>query len=383
MAKKALVVTALAGFITSFLQTDIKTLQDMGYEVHCAGNASNHAPQKNEQAFRRMGAVFHQVDFSSRSPLSKTSWTAMKQIRKLLREEQFDLIHCHTPIAGAIVRVAAAPYRRRKKTRVIYTSNGVYFHKKSDKKSWIVYYTIEKLMSALCDAIITINTEDYAVAQKMFCPKVYHINGAGCNTARYRNVRIDRNAYRAALGVGADQTMVLSVGELSARKNHKVVIEALAKLNDPKLVLVICGKAIAGTGTYDSLRQAAEAGNVNVIFAGHRSDIPQICHCADIGVLPSTREGLGLAGIEMMSAGVPLVTSDVHGIRDYMTQGETGYLCDPQDADAFAEAIRKLCDPAVRETLRETCIAAASRFDISVSLAQRQKIYQELLSTEN
>ncbi len=379
MAKKALIVTALAGFITSFLRSDIAILQEMGYEVQCAANVGSHDLKKMEQIFTQMGVRFHKVDFSSRSPISKDSWTAWKQMRRLLREESFDLVHCHTPIAGAIVRAAAAPYRSRKKMKVIYTSHGFYFHKKSEKKAWLIYYTIEKLMSAFCDAIITINWEDYATAQRMFCPNVYHINGAGCNTARYQNVQIDRDAYRASLGVSPEDTMVLSVGELSARKNHKVVIDAIAKLQDPKIVMVICGKAISGTGTYDSLRKAAEDGNVKVIFAGHRSDIPQVCNCADIGVLPSTREGLGLAGVEMMSAGVPLVTSDVHGIKDYMTDGKTGFMCDPYDADAFAEGIRKLCDPVARNSLRENCIASAARFDIAVSREQRKQIYWQLL----
>lgn len=379
MAKKALIVSALAGFIVSFLRSDVKMLQDMGYEVHCAGNANNNDPQKNQQNFRSMGAVFHQVAFSSQSPFSKASWASFQEIRHLLREEQFDLIHCHTPIAGALVRLAAAPYRKRKETTVIYTTHGFYFHEKSDRKSWLIYHTIEKAMSAFCDAIITINTEDYAVAQKMFCRRSYHINGAGCNTARYRNVQIDRDAYRAYLGVKPDQIMVLDIGELSARKNHKVVIDAVAKLKDLDIALVICGKAISGTGTYSSLQKAAEEGKVNVIFAGHRSDIPQICNCADIGVLASTREGLGLAGVEMMSAGVPLVTSNIHGIKDYMMDGETGYMCDPHDADAFAEGIRKLCDPTVRDSMREKCIASAARFDIAISMDQRKQIYLELL----
>lgn len=113
MAKKALIVSALAGFIGTFLRHDIETLQSMGYEVHCAGNASNKNPIENENSFREMGAVFHQIGFSSKSPLSKDSFKALKEIKQLLKKEKFDLVHCHTPIAGAITRVAVMPYRKR------------------------------------------------------------------------------------------------------------------------------------------------------------------------------------------------------------------------------------------------------------------------------
>lgn len=380
MAKKALIVSALSGFILSFLKHDIETLQSMGYELYCAASTGNYNFDDVVNIYKDMGVGFHHIDFSSKAPLSKKSLRAFREIRQLLKEEHFDLIHCHTPITGVIVRLAAGYYRRHRGTKVIYTSHGFYFHKASGKKAWIIYYTIEKMMSALCDAIITINTEDYEAAKKMLCKRVYHINGVGCDTACYRDAEADREAYREMLGVEPDQIMLLDIGELSVRKNHGIIIDAIAKLNMDKLVLVICGKAITGSGTYEILKKKAEEKKVKVIFAGHRHDIPQICKCADIGVLPSLREGLGLAGIEMMSAGLPLVTSNVHGIKDYMTDGKTGYMCDPYDADAFAKAIYKLCDPKQRDLFRENCIESAKRFDLAVSTGQMRQIYTELLA---
>ena len=74
---------------------------------------------------------------------------------------------------------------------------------------------------------------------------------------------------------------------------------------------------------------------------GFRKDIPELCHAADISAFPSRIEGLGLAGIEAMAAGVPLVSSNVHGILDYVIDGKTGYTCDPDDLDGFAMAIDK------------------------------------------
>ena len=118
---------------------------------------------------------------------------------------------------------------------------------------------------------------------------------------------------------------MLSVGELSYRKNHQIIIEALSKaLLGKKYVYVICGNGVDG-GTGEVLRQKAEKSKVRLILLGFRHDIPQIIHCSDVGAIPSVREGLGLARIQSLAAGVPLVGTDVQGIKDYIVDGETEY----------------------------------------------------------
>lgn len=118
---------------------------------------------------------------------------------------------------------------------------------------------------------------------------------------------------------------------------------------------------------------------MNVKFLGFRDDIPNIVHCADIGAIPSIREGLGLSGIETLSAGVPMIGSDVQGIREYIINGKTGFLCEPFDSKAFAEAIDKLSDKEYRASLRTNCLEIVKKFDKKISVAQREKIYKEIL----
>ena len=165
--KRALIVTALAGFVRSFLMEDIATLQSMGYEVHCAANA-HHAGAGNVVEFLEThDVVFHQVDFSSNKPLSGRTVKAYFQLRRLVYGTRFDFVHCHTPIAGALCRVACRGMRRKRGMKVAYTTHGFYFHAWSSKKTWLVFRTIENLMSQYTDVMITINHEDYANARKM------------------------------------------------------------------------------------------------------------------------------------------------------------------------------------------------------------------------
>lgn len=379
--KRALVIAATGGFLKGFLVHNMLQLQEMGYEVHCAANADSVKTFVPNEFFSNMGIVFHQIDFSSTSPFSKSSMKAFMQFNKLMKEYKFEFIHCHTPIPGAIVRIAAAPYRLGK-CKVVYTTHGLKFPKGANIKDKIVFGGIEWLCSWFSDAIITINKEDYSAIKKMACKNVYYINGVGVDTAKYHEVKIDRKKYRESLGFSEDDIVILSVGELSRRKNHQIIIKALNKINNPKYVYAICGKQMTGQGTYDMLKKLSDELNVRVKFLGFRSDIPEICHCADIAVIPSLREGLGLAGIEALASGVPVIGSDVQGIKDYVVNGITGYLCNPTDAIQFANRIVELSDPSVRESMREHCINKAEEFRLEISNNQMKAIYGEILDID-
>lgn len=377
--KKALIVTALARFTKSFLTNDIITLQKMGFEVHCAANIHHAGAECMPEYFKEMNVAFHQIDFSSSKPLSLETLKSYKEMATLFKNDYFDVIHCHTPIAGAIARYAGRK-QRKKGSVVIYTTHGFYFHKHSSKKTWAMFHIVEDLMSRYCDAIITINREDFNNAKKMHCKKVFYIPGVGVDTKRFRDAIVDRESYRKTLEIDADQVLVLAVGELSHRKNHQVIVKALVKARIPGTVFMICGNAMTRANTKTELEQQAKEAGVDLRLMGLRDDIPQICKCADIGVMPSTREGLGLSGIEMLAAGLPVVASNVHGIVDYITNGVDGYLCDPFDADAFAEAIKKLSDPNVRESMIVNCEKAAEPFDVEHSKKAMQNIYLEMLN---
>lgn len=376
--KKALIVTALARFTKSFLTNDIIALQKMGYEVHCAANIYHAGAECMPEYFKEMNVIFHQIDFSSCKPLSSETLKSYKEMVKLFKSNYFDVIHCHTPIAGAIARYAGRKQRKQGSV-VLYTTHGFYFHKHSSKKTWIIFRTIEDIMSMYSDAIITINKEDYQNAQKLHCKKVFYIPGVGVDIKRFRDVCVNRVSYRENLSVKEDQLLILAVGELSHRKNHQIIIKALAQAKIPQAVFMICGNAMTDANTKDELEQLAHENKIDLRLMGLRDDIPQICKCADIGVMPSTREGLGLSGIEMLASGLPVVASNVHGIVDYITDGVDGYLCDPFDADAFAEAIKKLADSNKRTSMRKACEEAAEPFDIEHSKKAMQEIYKELL----
>ena len=372
MQKEALIAANFIGFF-HFLWDDIDMLNQMGYKIYAIGDNE----KKEDYTLKIMAeknVTFIDAKIDAKSPFTKNNIVYYSKVKDLLKEHHFDVIHCHTPIVGLLVRCAARKYRKQG-TVVIYTTHGLAFTHLSSKKEYFIYHTIEAFASRFCDAIITINKEDYESAKKLYCKNVFHINGVGVDTEKFKSADIDRDAYRKKINIPKDKLMILAIGELSYRKNHIVIVKALAKLADKdKYVLAICGREMTAGGTGKDIREIAKDNGVNVTFLGFRSDIPEVIKCTDIGVMPSIREGLGLSGIEMLSEGIPLVGSDVQGIREYIVNGKTGYLCHPFDVDAFAKGIEKLSDSETRESMKLNCKEIVKQFDIRVSVEQRKEI---------
>lgn len=376
--KKALIVTAFAGFVRSFLTNDIKTLQRMGYEVECAANKNHNGADRIGEYFKENNVVFYQVDFSSNKPISRETLISYKQLKKVIDKGNYSLVHVHTPITGVLTRLICRT-KRKKGMKVIYTTHGFYFHKYSSKKSWLLYRTVENWMSKYSDAIITINKEDYRNALGMKCKNVYYMPGVGVDLKRFKDVAINTSKYRTSLGIQDTDFLVLAVGELSERKNHKVVIEALSLCKIPNAVFMICGNAMTEGNTREYLEKLAKEKRVDLRLMGLRKDIPEICKCADVGVMPSLREGLGLSGIEMIASGLPLVASNVHGIVDYVKDGVNGYLIDPLSPESIAVAISRLHNKENIEELRTICQNSVEEFDVEKSSDCMKNIYSNIL----
>lgn len=175
----------------------------------------------------------------------------------------------------------------------------------------------------------------------MHAPLVKYIHGIGINTER---LTMKDNTMRLCqeLNVENDSFLILSVGELNENKNHKVIIKALSMLRDSQIHYIICGKG-EQEGKLRKLTKELKI-EKNVHFLGYRTDVVNICSQADLFVFPSYREGLGLAALEAMYCGLPLITSNIRGPVDFMKDGKTGFLCEPDNAKAFAKRIKQLKD---------------------------------------
>lgn len=379
--KKVLIVASVVSFIEWFNKENVEFLRsDLGCEVHIACNfdyvedTDEERTKKYLEKIKDEGVILHNIHFA-RSPFNSANIQAYKQLKKIINDGHFDMIHTHTPAASIFARMAARKARKTG-TVVMYTCHGFHFHNAAPKKNWIMFYPIEKWMSRYTDYIVTINKEDFNRAKTFHAKNVRYIPGVGVDINRIKNAKVDKKAYKKSIGIPEDCVMLLSVGEMIERKNHEVIIKALGKLKRDDIYYVICGKG----PLKEQLEQLSSSLGVHTVFLGFRKDIPELCNTADISAFPSRIEGLGLAGIEAMAAGVPLVSSNVHGILDYVIDGQTGYACDPVDVDGFAMAIEKLASSEeLRESMRDACIKAVEPFEIKNALNTMWNIYKEIL----
>lgn len=379
--KKVLIVASVVSFIEWFNKENVEFLRsNLGCEVHIACNfdymedTDEERTRKYIEKIKAEGVILHNIHFA-RSPFSSANIPAYRELMKIIDGGNYDLIHTHTPATSIFARMAAREARKNG-TVVMYTCHGFHFHNAAPKKNWIMYYPVEKWMSRYTDYIVTINKEDFNRAKTFHAKNVRYIPGVGVDINRIKNAIVDKKEYKKSIGIPEDCVMLLSVGEMIERKNHQVIIKALGKLKRDDIYYVICGKG----PLKEELEQLSKSLGVHTVFLGFRRDIPELCNTADISAFPSRIEGLGLAGIEAMAAGVPLVSSNVHGILDYVIDGKTGYACEPDDVDGFAMAINELADSeALRERMRENCIKAVEPFEIKNALNTMWDIYREIL----
>ena len=289
----------------------------MGYEVHYATNYQQEdmyadAPQR----IRNAGVILHQIDFVRSPYLVSANIKAYRQLKDLMKEERFDGVHCHTPMAGVLARLAANATHTRP---VLYTAHGFHFYKGCPIQNKLIYETAERFMARYTDALITINEEDYQAAQTFALRgKAYKIPGVGVDVEKIQNMQVDRAEKRKELGVPEDAFVVISVGELIHRKNHIAVIRALKNINIQKLYYVICG-----SGKLDAyLKEEVKKLGIEdkVLFAGFRSDVIELMDSADLFCFPSLQEGLPVALMEAMAVGMPCIASKIRGNVDLLPE---------------------------------------------------------------
>ncbi len=371
MKRKVLfVATVLRGHILVFHLPYMKWFQQQGYEVHvCCRNDTPDPHPTVPYCDRLIELPFE------RSPLSRQNIDVYKRLKKLIEEEEYALIHCNTPVGGMLGRLCARGARKRG-TRVIYTAHGFHFFTGAPLKSWLLFYPVERVLSRFTDLLITINGEDYRRAQRFHAKATALVSGVGVDLARFESPA-DRNETRAALGLGTDTPVVICVGEHTSRKNHEVVLGALAKL--PEAHALMCG-----VGRKEKeLRALAQTLGIETRthFLGFRQDVPDLLAASDVFVFPSLQEGLPVSQMEAMAAGLPCVVSNVRGNVDLVRQGEGGFVRKPDDVSGFAEDIARLLqDPLLREKMGARNRREVEKYSLNTVMAQMEGLYRGQLS---
>lgn len=349
----------------------LKWLISSGYEVHVA-------VENRCNVDLGFCSGVHYLPFK-RSPFHPSNLRAFAGLKKLINEIDFGVIHCHTPTVSVLARIAGIAARRNG-AKIVFTAHGFHFFRGAGLFAWVVYFSIEKVLSFFTDATITINKEDYVIAKRYFSSsRVFRMPGMGVDHTNFFPLEEgERERIRAQLGFREEDFILIVVGELNSNKNQEFILRALSESSMcfTRLRIVMIGKG----ERLPRLKLLAERFNISVDFLGWRDDVDMYAKISDVGVSASRREGLGIALIEQMLCGLPVIGSSNRGHREVIDHGVNGYLFEEGNRAEFLAYFSLLySDPLKRRIMGRAALEKANEFRLDRSMQVFAQIYNQIL----
>ena len=372
MKKVLFVATVVKTHIMEFHIPYLRMFKEQGWETAVAARNDYENPTDCVIPYCD---TYYDIPFE-RNPLKPGNMKAYKELKRVIDNGGYDIIHCHTPV-GAMLTRFAAKQARKNGTKVFYTAHGFHFYKGAPAINWFLYYPVEKWLSRYTDVLITINKEDYERAKTFSAGKVYYVPGVGIDLKKFQSSgklhKQKREWLCAEFGISKDAMILLSVGEVNKNKNHRVVIEALGKLKQDNIYYVICGRGPL-QGEYKILVDQLNISK-QVIFAGYRTDVADFYKAADVFVFPSFREGLPVSVMEAMASGLPVICSNIRGNTDLIENNVTGLIAN-NTPEGVAKAISAMqSNENLRASLASAALQKIRQFDLRDVESQMSKIY--------
>lgn len=347
--------------------------QEMGWEVHVAASGALDLPYTDA----KFNLPIH------RSPLKRENVSAYRMLKAIIDKEGYDMIHCHTPMGGALARLAAREARTRG-TKVIYTAHGFHFFKGAPLLNWLLYYPVERWLSAHTDCLVTINEEDYGRAGRSAfkAGMIAHVHGVGVDTGWYAPIgEEEKTARRERFNYGPDHFLLIYAAEFNSNKNHRLLIYSIAKLKVkvPGARLLLAGE---GPLLNECRALAIQLGVAHMIeFLGYRDDLDELYPMCDAAVASSIREGLPVNVMEAMACGLPIVATRNRGHNELIDEGRTGFIVEAGDVESFASRLQLLYYfRDSRRRMGERGAERARRYSLEQVMGELGEMYLTLMS---
>ncbi len=337
---KILQVCAVGFTIKYLLLAQIDYFSSLGIKVEIACSPGNDVEQLQQE-----GYVIYPIEIERRISII-SNLKSIYYLAKLIRENNYDLVHVHTPIASVLGRIAAKVAGAK---RVVYTAHGFYFHDNMPVNRYRFYYSVEKFAAKLTNLILVQSREDLATAEKtgLCSSQKLRYLGNGVNTERFCRSSLSyeyQQRRKQALNLPDSIPIIATTGRITAEKGYLELVKALVKLRSqfPVHLLVIGGQLSSERDAFQSqlntFIQKQDLENC-VTFTGLCSDIPELLGLVDVFILPSYREGLPRSILEAMAMELPVVATDIRGCREAVIHNQTGLIVPPKNSEKLAEAL--------------------------------------------
>ncbi len=368
--KKVLFVATITKHITTFHLPYLKMFKEHGYEVHVATDDDVQIPYCD---------VHHKISIR-RNPFKIDNLKAIKQLKKIINEEKFDIVHCHTPMGSVVARLAAKEARKNG-TRVIYTAHGFHFYKGAPLVNWLMFYPVEWYLAKYTDTLITINQEDFKRARRKFkrrCNNIEYVSGVGIDETKfYMDMpQNERNQLKEILGLKKDDIILTCIARLDRNKNQGTLIKSMKKLirEYSNIHLLLVGRDELN-GKYQRQVKLMNLES-NIHFLGIRNDVSQILHITDVALSASKREGLPVNVLEALCVGIPVVAYKCRGIDDLIENNVNGVIVN--NFNDYASAVNKAINMTniVSNDIKEFNDKLIRRYEYKEVLKNYDRIYR-------
>jgi len=307
--------------------------------------------------------------------------TALVKLYRLIRRARPHIVHTHTAKAGVLGRLAA---RLAGVPVVVHTYHGHVLHGYyGPLMNWLLR-RMERLLAHLTDCIVAVSDQvkHELVVYGVAPPEKIAVIPLGLELRPFMESGSLRGTFRHELGFTDGERLVGTVGRIFPVKNHRLFLDAAARVagREPRARFVVIGDGALRLAMEEHARRLGIADRV--VFTGWRRDLPAVYADLDVLVVASDNEGTPVSAIEAMAAGRPVVATRVGGMPDLVTEGETGRLVSPRNADALADGVLSVLRHP-RQAARMGGAGrrvAEERFAVERLVADTERLYAQLLA---
>jgi len=384
---KIVQITSVSETVQAFLFPLMEKLIKRGHEIDIITSDTD-SKLKNSRFIIKNNIAVYDVHI----PKKFSPWkffTAYSTMLELFKGLKPDIIHTHSPFASLIARNAATS---AKVPYIIYTSHGFFF---TEDMNWFkrhFFSILEKRAAKKCtDYLFTVNNEDREFAIKhnfMDEDKIINLQSVGVDTkVKFNPIRIHstvRESIRNELDIVEGEKVFNYTGYIIPEKGIIELLKAFAILHqkNPLVKLIIAGDTPERnhkSKIEEKIKHVIRTNKLEkaVNFLGFRTDIPELLSITDVYVLASHIEGMPISSLEALSMGVPVVGTNIRGLREEIIDGKTGYLVPLQNINelykGMEKAMKEFCVPDERCRKR-----AIENFDEEDVLRKQMHIYDLL-----
>jgi glycosyltransferase involved in cell wall biosynthesis len=339
------------------------------------------------------GFEFQKINSLRRSVIPGTDWHAYHEIKKAIKKFQPQIVHTHGAKPGVLGRLAA--YRSRVPV-IVHTFHGHVFHSYFSGFVSNIIIRIEQWLAGFSSAIVAISTklrDELSNKYHIASSQKIHVIRIGIDTTQFHDDDGSKRTYfRKQFNLTDDTIAIGIVGRLVPVKNHRLFIDTAAQVlkssgSNYNLRFFIVGDGTERTTLQERIKSkhlhfaAADAkdyNQANFIFTSWRKDMNAVYAGLDIVMLTSLNEGTPVSIMEAMAAGKPVLSTNVGGISELITNGESGLLASTE-AELVAGLSNLVKDARLRKTLAARANRDAARFSKSEEVQAISSLYHSLL----